>query len=220
MTNSANPINTHCAAADLTRHPLRDVVNDTKSRAFCGPMAVAAITGEPISRVRDAFRLVRYGDGWIHYKRAPAIMGTRAQEVERVLRLFGYVGSWRVVDDQPTLAAWLEARGGIERTHPLIVQVTGHWIALCGWEFCDTRSRGRVVDAEEAPGRRKRVRRMFVITERCTPATEIPTKTRTNMSVPNLKDRDLPATNAPITRDRQETTGIARSGAPSLRIPR
>ncbi|MBU2325896.1 MAG: hypothetical protein KJ755_00850 [Alphaproteobacteria bacterium] len=220
MTNSANPINNHSTAADLARHPLRDVVNDTKSRPFCGPMAVAAITGEPISRVRDAFRLVRYGEGWIHYTRAPAIMGTLAHEVARVLRLFGFIGSWRLVDDRPTLAAWLEARAGVERTHPLVVQVTGHWIALSGWEFCDTRSRGRVVDAEEAPGRRKRVRRVFVITERCTPAAEIPTKTRTKMSVPNLKDRDVRAANAEQARGRQETTGIAGGGAPSPRIPR
>ncbi|WP_296083077.1 hypothetical protein [uncultured Agrobacterium sp.] len=219
MTNSSNPINTRSTVVDLVRHPLRDVVNDTKSRPFCGPMAVAAITGEPISRVRDAFRLVRHGEGWIHCKRAPAIMGTLTYEVERVLSIFGYVGSWRVVDDQPTLAAWLEARAGVERTHPLVVQVTGHWIALSGWEFCDTRSRGRVVDAEEAPGRRKRVRRVFVITERCTPAAEIPTKTRTNMSVPNLKDRDVLAANAAMARDRREIAGIASSGAPSSRIP-
>lgn len=220
MTNSSYPANSSPTAVDLGRHPLRDVVNDTKSRPFCGPMAVAAITGEPISRVRDAFRLVRYGEGWIHNQRAPAIMGTLAHEVARVLRLFGYVGSWRVVDDQPTVAAWLEARSGVERTHPLVVQVTGHWIALSGWEFCDTRSRGRVVDAEEAPGRRKRVRRVFVITERFTPAAEIPTKTRTNMSVPNLKDLDVPAANAVMARDRHKIAGIASGGAPSLRIPR
>ncbi len=54
---------------------LHDVVNDTKNRAFCGPMAVAAITGEPVSRVRDAFRLVRHGAGWTEYDRAPSITG-------------------------------------------------------------------------------------------------------------------------------------------------
>ena len=155
---------------------LHDVVNDTKSRAFCGPMAVAAITGEPISLVRDAFRLVRHGAGWTEYDRAPPITGTRDYEVQRVLRLFGYVGSWRRIAGQPTLAAWLEGRTGVERTHPCVVHVTGHWVAVSGWVFCDTFSKGQVVDADKAPGRRKRAKDVFVITSRCSPAANIPTK--------------------------------------------
>lgn len=155
---------------------LHDVVNDTKSRAFCGPTAVAAITGEPVSRVRDAFRLVRYGAGWTEYDGAPAVTGTRDYEVQGVLRLFGYVGSWRRIAGQPTLAAWLEGRTGVERTHPCVVHVTGHYVATAGWVFCDTFSKGLVVDADKAPGRRKRVKDVFLITSRCLPRADIPTK--------------------------------------------
>lgn len=155
---------------------LHDVVNDTKSRAFCGPTAVATITGEPVSRVRDAFRLVRHGAGWTEYDRAPSITGTRDYEVQRVLRLFGYVGSWRRIAGQPTIAGYLEGRTGVERTHPCVVHVTGHWVAVSGWVFCDTFSKGQVVDADEAPGRRKRVKNVFVITSRCPPTPDIPTK--------------------------------------------
>lgn len=172
---------------------LHDVVNDTKSRAFCGPTAVAAITGEPVSRVRDAFRLVRHGAGWTEYDRAPSITGTRDYEVQRVLRLFGYVGSWRRIAGQPTLAAWLEGRTGVERTHPCVVHITGHWVAVSGWVFCDTFSKGQVVDADQAPGRRKRAKDVFVITSRCPPTAHIPTKAAPVRSVRTAAGRETVA---------------------------
>lgn len=155
---------------------LHDVVNDTKSHAFCGPTAVAAITGEPVSRVRDAFRLVRYGASWTSRRRSPPIMGTSTHEIERALRLFGYAGIWHTVEGLPTLAAWLEGREGFQRTHPCVVLVKRHVVAVSGWVFCDTASKGQVVDADKAPGRRKRVKEVFVITRRIGPAAHIPTK--------------------------------------------
>lgn len=179
---------------------LHDVVNDTKSRAFCGPPAVATITGEPVSRVRDAFRLVRHGAGWTEYDRAPAITGTRDYEVQRVLRLFGYVGSWRRIAGLPTLAAYLEGRTGVERTHPCVVHVTGHWVAVSGWVFCDTFSKGKVVDADEAPGRRKRVKDVFVITSRCPPTADIPTKAATVRTVRSAVKRGTVADMTAVTR--------------------
>ncbi|MGY5811706.1 hypothetical protein ACXHXG_28880 [Rhizobium sp. LEGMi198b] len=174
--------NTPCANPDagaIRTGYLHDVVNDTKSRSFCGPTVVAAITGEPISRTRDCYRLVRHGADWTSWKRAPAIMGTQLWETEQVLRLFGYTGTWHNVLGQPTLAAYLEARTGVQRTHPCIVLVTGHYVAVAGWLFCDTFSKGQVVDADNAPGRRKRVQKAFVITRRITPVEHIPTKTPT-----------------------------------------
>lgn len=155
---------------------LHDVVNDTKSRAFCGPTAVAAITGEPISRVRDCYRLVRYGSGWVNRRRTPPIMGTRLAETEKVLRLLGFAVSWQKVTDAPTLAAYLDCRTGMQRTYPCAVRVTGHLVAVSGWLFCDTFSKGQVVDADTAPGRRKRVTDVLVITGRIPPAPHIPTK--------------------------------------------
>lgn len=166
--------------ADRRRHlvgyPLRDVVNDTKSRAFCGPTAVATIADEPISLVRDAFRFVRCGPGWVNYDRAPAIMGTTHREMRRVLELFGFIGHWQTISGKPTLAAFLEAREGSLRTHPCVVEVTNHWVVISGWQFCDTLSKGKVVEADEAPGRRKRVKSVFLITGFARPASRIPRK--------------------------------------------
>ncbi|MBU2145849.1 MAG: hypothetical protein KKD02_05840 [Alphaproteobacteria bacterium] len=155
----------------LEGHPLRDVRNDTKSRAFCGPTTVAAITGALISEVRNGYRLVRHGPSWINMARAPAIMSTHHLETEKVLRLFGFTGSWERVEGSPTMAAFLKARRGAMRTHPCAVFVTGHVVAVSGWQFCDTFSNGEVVEADDAPRRRARVKRVFVITGRIPPAT-------------------------------------------------
>ena len=151
---------------------LKAVENDTRTRAYCGPTAVAAIVDAPVSVVRDGFRTARHGRNWVD-SRAPSIRGTSRWEVESVLAMFGYAGEWHNVHGSPTLASFLESRQGRSRTHPSIIGVTGHWVAVCGWQFCDTATRGQVVDATEAPYRRKRVKRIFVITHRIPPSRPI-----------------------------------------------
>lgn len=160
----------------LEAFPLRDVRNDTRSRPYCGPTAIAAITGAPISMVRDAYRLVRFGGEWIYRPRAPAIIGTTYAEAEKVLRLLGFVGVWHRIDGAPTFAAYMQMRKGMQRTNASILFVTGHAVAVSGWQFCDTLSKGMVIEADDARGRRKRVREVFVITGRVPPATHIPRK--------------------------------------------
>ncbi|MFN6985238.1 MAG: hypothetical protein ACK4OI_10380 [Rhizobium oryzihabitans] len=172
---------------------LHDVVNDTKSRAFCGPTAVAAITGEPISRVRDCYRLVRYGSDWVIRRRSPPVMATRLAETEKVFRLLGFAVSWQKVTGKPTLAAYLENRADLQRTHPCAVRVTRHLVAVSGWVFCDTFSKGQVVDVDAAPGRRKRVTDVLVSTGRIPPAAHIPTKASPVRSVRTAAGRETVA---------------------------
>lgn len=172
-TNARRPLR---SLPPLATHKLRDVVNDTKSRPFCGPTAVAAITGAPISVVRDAFRLARYGRKWLSMPRSPAIKGTWPSEVTAVLSMFGYIGNWAPVSGRPTLARWLDERKGVTRTNPCIMEVTGHVVATSGWQFCDTSSSGVVVEATEALGRRARVRAVFVVRDRVPWCRDIPTK--------------------------------------------
>jgi hypothetical protein len=163
------------SSPSLEGHPLRDVVNDTRSRAFCGPTAVSAIAGAPVSLVRDAYRLVRYGPRWVEKPRAPSITGTTYYETEKVLRLLGFAASWQPVAGSPTFGAFLETRSGGVRTHPCAVFVTGHVVAVSGWQFCDTHTKGAVVEADDAPRRRARVKRVLLITGRV-PPSDIPRK--------------------------------------------
>jgi hypothetical protein len=56
------------------------------------------------------------------------------------------------------------------------VRLNRHVAAVSGWVFCDTTSKGQVADADTAPGRRKRVKEVFVITRRIASVPHIPTK--------------------------------------------
>lgn len=65
----------------------------------------------------------------------PRSWGAPLEETGQVLRLFGYVGAWHEVAGRPTLATYLKGRTGAERTHPCVVLVTGHYVAVSGWLF-------------------------------------------------------------------------------------
>lgn len=156
---------------DLYRRTLYCVENDTKAKAFCGPTAIAAITGQPISIVRDACRMARYGATWpTSLQRAPNVWGVSNKVLEKALRILGYVGRWDKVDGNPTLASWLDNRTAEQRHRLCVVNVTRHYVAVAGYEFVDTFTRGGVVDIDEAPHRRKRVKRAFVVTGRVPPS--------------------------------------------------
>lgn len=155
----------------LLNHQLSDVANDTPSRAFCGPTAVAAITGVSISKVRDTYRLVRHGLNWedkLDY--IPPITGTYWHETQRVLEKLGFTGEWESITGSPTLAAFVNATPEYLREYPRAVFVTGHVVAISGSQFCDTFSRGKAMNLDDAPGRRKRVKRVLRLTRYSPPA--------------------------------------------------
>lgn len=171
------PLPTSVAADEsfqLETFQLRDVMNDTWTKPFCGPTAVAAITGAPLSLVLDSYRLVRHGPEWVDRGRTPRITGAALRETEETLRLLGFVGEWHQIERAPTLDAFAASRSDKMRTHPLLVVVTGHYVAIHGERFCDTFSRGKVVNLDKAPRRRKRVRKVLLITGKVPPSTQIP----------------------------------------------
>jgi hypothetical protein len=149
------------------------VTNDTHSRAYCGPTAVASITGEPISRVCDVFRTVRCGSEWPTWEFLPDVRATNSYHIEQVLRIFGYESQWHTIEGNPTLHAWLERRTGEMRTHPGIVIVTNHALAFSGQTTCDTHSGGWVISAEYAHYRLSRVKGALLISRRVPPCTDV-----------------------------------------------
>lgn len=160
MTDITNPI----------RPDLHFVENDTERKAYCGPTAIAAVSGQPISRVLDACRTVRNGNNWAdECKDVPPVRGISRWVLERALRLLGYAGYWVEDAERPTLAAWLNNRTSVQHQHPCIVNVTRHFVAVAGYQFVDTFTKGQVVEIDEAPHRRKRVERVFVVTRRVPP---------------------------------------------------
>ncbi|MCV9961943.1 hypothetical protein OIU34_08510 [Pararhizobium sp. BT-229] len=159
------------AIGAIKTYHLHDVDNDTKSRLYYGPGVIASITGVSLSKAKDAIRQVRYGSRWLDFPRTPPIKRTYDEEVEGALRLLGYVGYWRRLPDQPTLAAYLNGRTGVERDHPCVVFLRAYCVAVSGGVFCDIFSRGVVIDIDEAEGRRKKVSHVLVLTKRIAPST-------------------------------------------------
>jgi Protein of unknown function (DUF3102) len=126
------------APVKITSPLVTPVYDVGRSRAFCGPTAMSAVTGEPISVVRDA---VRQASGKIHKSDGSAwpVMGMHNADLVAAMRLLG----WRVAEE------WHEPEGGKpytldsfakDRGHdgPFIVAVTGHYVAISQGEFCDT----------------------------------------------------------------------------------
>jgi hypothetical protein len=126
------------APVKITSPLVTPVYDVGQSRAFCGPTAMSAVTGKPISVVRDA---VRQASGKIHKSNGSAwpVMGMHNADLVAAMRLLG----WRVAEE------WHEPEGGKPYTldsfardrsydGPFIVGVTGHYVAISQGEFCDT----------------------------------------------------------------------------------
>ena len=111
---------------------------DVRGRAFCGPTAMSAVTGLPISEIRDA---IRQATGNITTTNGAAwpIMGVSDDHLIKAMVLLG----WRVAESwsepAPTRKYTLDefARDHGDRG-PFIVNVTGHYVAISEGEFCDT----------------------------------------------------------------------------------
>lgn len=117
---------------------------DVRTRAFCGPTAMSAVTGLPISLIRDAVRevsgLMETANGAAH-----PVMGMRNEWLIDAMALLG----WRVVDSADVASRFdkYERRdrltlgdfcAGCAKRGPYIVNVTGHYVAVGGGEICDT----------------------------------------------------------------------------------
>ncbi len=151
-------------------HLLHEVVNDTLDRLYSGPCVVAAIAGVTVSEASDALRYVRYGMPSSNIPSAPPLNRTTHQEIEHALWLFGFLGSWRSFIGERTLTSYLKGRSNVELTFPCVVALGTQHAAVNGNVFCDVFSGGRVVDINEAPGRRKRVSHVLSLMSQLDPS--------------------------------------------------
>ena len=134
-------------------------------KMYCGPTAICALTGlDPIT-VLDACYEAAHGELGFGERRKP-LRGMFLRQVREVLEGFGYA----VVQDdfnyhRPTLAKFLAGRTPEERKAKLLINVTGHFVAVEGARFCDTANDRQVIPLAKAPGRRKRVRAVLMLKE-------------------------------------------------------
>ena len=142
---------------------LRDVENDTGERLYDGPVAVAAITGDPISVVEPVMReqLLVFG-GW-NSRRMPNLAAVALLDVADCLERFGFVGTQTFPYPSPTLAAYLKISDAEGNRMPRVIGTTDGFVAVADNELCESATGGIVVDAEDAPARRRRVRWVFEV---------------------------------------------------------
>ena len=109
---------------ELISSPLYTPHNDTETPVYCGPTAMAAITGESISVIEDAIHRV-------------AVTGMYDVQLLAAMELLGWyvVEEWSSNGVRYTLDAFAKDHG---RDGPFIVAVTRHFVAISEGEFCDT----------------------------------------------------------------------------------
>jgi hypothetical protein len=140
---------------------LHPVNRDVKGGVYCGPTAIAAITGQPVSVIYKRLRRVRADRDRKNYGKVPVggalkrmdghkrpIVGTSNHEVLTVLERLGYPSVAMDVVGRKLARGW----GGMQSTMtlrrfcddmahlgPTLIEVTGHYVAV---------SRGMILDTQ------------------------------------------------------------------------
>lgn len=126
--------------------------------SFCGPTAIASITGRTVAEVEQAIVAHRaeHGQPRRDQKRGAVVRTMWSNEVAPVVERLG----WRVAEEQRgefrTFAQWQRERGA----GPYLVLITRHFVAVSGEQFVDTRNR-EPIPLAKAPYRRKRVKFIY-----------------------------------------------------------
>jgi len=162
---------------------LRAVKNDVTTKLWCGPAAISAVTGEPVSKIMDLMRSlsqrktiksVSYG----LLQRTLAMLGWEAATIHRfnyrrvepkterlsasITVTSGIGQEWVEPKQRPTLARYCREHREDFQEHACIVGITGHYVAVYGRRFCDNHT-NEPVFLRKSPHRRTRVEQVFQI---------------------------------------------------------
>jgi len=120
---------------------LHTPIYDVRGMPYCGPTAIAAVTGEPVSIIRD---IIRAQVGPKRNGHARAVMSVSNKIMLTTMNTLG----WHVIScyiRQDTkllrLGDFLDGIQMNEQKGPYIVMVTGHYYAVDQDEVCDTFTR-------------------------------------------------------------------------------
>lgn len=170
---------------------LHEINHDIRSTLWCGPAALATVSGQPVSVVMQAFREVTgkktiKGVGWTALSRAAARLGLKLEPLP--LPFNHETHQW------PTLAAYVRQNGTLFADCPVIVNVTGHYVTVWGKKFNDNWT-VKPVSLKKAPRRRARVKAAWRVVKAEAPVAPV-------VVPPKPKDTARPA--------REEANRLAR----------
>lgn len=154
------------------RVTLKPIVHDRATTLWCGPAVLAAISGQPTSAIHRVLQGVT--------GRA-TIKGVCNQELCKAALKLGHqlialppndVISLRYAT-YPTLARWTRQNAALLAQHTVIIQVTGHYVAVSGRTFVDSHTKVPV-SLKRAPHRRCRVQSVYLVRKVEGAVVEIP----------------------------------------------
>lgn len=139
-----------------------DTTGYSKATQWCGPGAVASLTGLPI---RESTQLLCR----IHGGSYEAFEGCWTEDVILALHELGYrakeidiISRYPNLTHGPTLQRFLSERRVDECVNPLLIEISGHFVAT-HFGFATDNWTGRPVPIEKFPKTKRLVKRAFII---------------------------------------------------------
>lgn len=152
---------------------LHAINKDIKTTLWCGPAALAAITGKPVSHIMQTIKnctgMRRVQGMWESQLRKVALRYGISLETILQERDFYPAYNGGVMKAKPTLAKWLRENKSVYAEHPVILTVGHHFVTVHGRRLIDNHTM-KPVSLKSAPHRRARVRHVMV----AKPAVAVP----------------------------------------------
>lgn len=133
---------------------LHKIKHDLKTTLWCGPAALATLTGLPTSRIMSVLRAVT------GRRTVKGIYNSDLLKAGAALGLEFF--DLKVPFGDMTLARWTAENKNHLKGIPHIINVTGHYVTVCGGSFVDNWTK-RPVRLKKAPHRRCRVQRVWAV---------------------------------------------------------
>jgi hypothetical protein len=138
-------------------------------RAYCGPVAVAALTGVPVAHAEKMIRRCRRGGYRDSAGRRIPIKGTYPWEVIKVMKRLGCKVT-EMKNPEKTFGRFCSDTVHVGAA--FLVQVTGHFMATYRGTFCDT-AYPEPVPVESYPRSVRRVERAWRVEAPAVPRYEV-----------------------------------------------
>jgi hypothetical protein len=161
---------------------LQPVKNDIKTILWCGPAAISAVTGEPVSAI---VAIMKHLSGKSRIKgvttgllqRTMTMLGWEAATIQRfdsekisghveiigdITVQHGYATKYVPTKKRPTLARYCREHRVDFAEHACIIELSTHWVAVYGRRFIDNHTKEPVF-LRKSPHRRARVQRVLQI---------------------------------------------------------
>lgn len=135
---------------------LYQINHDLKTKLWCGPAAIAAVTGYPTSIIMQA---LKEDTGKV------AVKGVYNSQLWRVMMRFGYGVAKNISGQNRTLAQFARDHAEDFAKAPMVVNVTGHYLVLFGRRSVDNWTKDPVF-ISDSPHRLKKVKAAWVFDKR------------------------------------------------------